>query len=322
MIDPLDMPTLFDRIDRGLLRFTGPKAAWFLDQLVTNDIEHLDDERGAEALLLTPKGKITSAMRVIVNGGSVYADVAADHSKSLTVFLEGRIFATQVEVEDVSDEFHLLSVFGPRSRETVGEVLQRMHMPELEHENCAFGGGLLISVARPVDGVDLWVRAERLDEVRSSLLKGGISPGSEDLLTDIQIISGFAVMGRDYDETFLTQEAAMEHAVHFHKGCYLGQEAVAMAQRGRVKKRLRHLVFDGRGAVGPVENEGDVVGEVKSFAAVGGQSFAIASIKTSVELGSRVKVGEAMASVHELPGTAEGERGPDARALREKLTAE
>lgn len=322
MTDLLDIPTLFDRTDRGLLRFTGPKAAWFLDQLVTNDIEHLDDERGAEALLLTPKGKITAAMRVIVNGGVVYADVAVDHAKSLAVFFEGRIFATRVEVEDVSDQFHLLSVLGPRSRETVSEALQRMHMPEREHENCVFGGGLLISVTRPLDGVDLWVRVERLDEVRSSLVNGAISPGSEDLLSDLQIANGFAVMGRDFDETFLIQEAAMEHAVHFHKGCYLGQEAVAMAQRGRVKRRLRHLVFDGEGASGPVESEGDVVGEVKGLAAFGGRSFAIAAIKTSVELGSQVKVGETLATVHELPGTAEGERGPDARALREKLAAE
>ncbi|MGH2687388.1 MAG: hypothetical protein ACRDKW_01060, partial [Actinomycetota bacterium] len=49
-----------DRRGTGVLRFRGPQARWFLDQLVTNRVVDLPAGAGADALLLTPKGRITA----------------------------------------------------------------------------------------------------------------------------------------------------------------------------------------------------------------------------------------------------------------------
>ncbi|HYN99024.1 MAG TPA: hypothetical protein VEU28_05065, partial [Actinomycetota bacterium] len=102
---------------------------------------------------------------------------------------------------------------------------------------------------------------------------------------------------------------------HFKKGCYLGQEAVAMAQRGRVKKRLRHLVFSGDPAAGEVNFEGQPAGTVTSVS----DGFGIAMVKTTVPLDSKVSVGGSTATVKELPGTVYGPSVPSARELRERL---
>ena len=91
-----------------------------------------------------------------------------------------------------------------------------------------------------------------------------------------------------------------------------------MTQRGRVKRRLRHLRFEGGDArTGTVRQGDEEVGRVTSAAG----RFGIGPVRTTVESGATVEVGEppARATVGELPGTVTGPSLPSARELRERL---
>ena len=62
------------------------------------------------------------------------------------------------------------------------------------------------------------------------------------------IDAGFAVVSAQVSERFLPQMLGLTDmgAVHFDKGCYLGQEVVARAQyRGEVKRRVRRYRYRG-----------------------------------------------------------------------------
>ncbi len=127
----------------------------------------------------------------------------------------------------------------------------------------------------------------------------------------------------DY-EGHLPQEAALEYLVHFSKGCYLGQEAVAMAQRGTVKKRLRHLHFQDEASTGSIFFEDNKVGVVTSAAGDSGIAKGIGMVSTMIALDSEVSVeteesGRVNAVIKPLPGTIEGPKLPSARELRERL---
>ncbi|MGH2770833.1 MAG: YgfZ/GcvT domain-containing protein, partial [Actinomycetota bacterium] len=156
---------------------------------------------------------------------------------------------------------------------------------------------------------------------------GGGERASEEEYEALRVLAGLPRFGVDFDEGYLPQEAAMERAVHFQKGCYLGQEAVAMAQRGRVKRRLRHLCFEKTPFIGEIFRMGEQMGRVTSIAAgfSGSEGYGIATIKTSVEVGAEVEVTDASegnrarAVVLELPGTVEGPKLPSARELRERI---
>ena len=51
----------------------------------------------------------------------------------------------------------------------------------------------------------------------------------------------------DLSERFLAQEANQPHALHFSKGCYLGQEIVERVRsRGQVHRVLTPLVLEGK----------------------------------------------------------------------------
>jgi folate-binding protein YgfZ len=76
------------------------------------------------------------------------------------------------------------------------------------------------------------------------------------------------VYGIDVDETNMMLEAGLSDAVSFSKGCYTGQEAVAMATyRGHVSKRLSGLAVEGD--IVPshgdrIEKDGKDIGQITS----------------------------------------------------------
>src|SRR3982074_1185585 len=108
-----------DRSDRGKLRFRGDQALWFCDQLLSNQVVDLADGEGAEALLLTPHGKIRALLRLVSNGGEVVADRGPGLSADLAEFFQGRVFSTRVEIADISDDFGIVSVLGPAADDVV-----------------------------------------------------------------------------------------------------------------------------------------------------------------------------------------------------------
>jgi tRNA-modifying protein YgfZ len=64
-----------DRTGRGLLRLSGPQAAWFLENTVTAAIESIEEGRWAESCFLTPKGKLVSHFSVGVLPEAMWLDV-------------------------------------------------------------------------------------------------------------------------------------------------------------------------------------------------------------------------------------------------------
>jgi folate-binding protein YgfZ len=311
-----------DRSQRGKLRFRGDQALWFCDQLLSNQVVGLADREGAEALLLTPHGKIRALLRLVYNGGEVVADMEPGLAAELAEFFRGRVFATRVEIAEVTDELGLVSVLGPAAEDVVRTVTQIDRMPAgAEHASVRCAAALVVRVARPIPGLDLFVPKAALDGTLASLEAAGGTPATQEEYEALRVTHGLARDRVDFDEGFLPQEAALERAVHFSKGCYLGQEAVAMTQRGRVRRRLRHLRFGGAARAGVVRHEGQEVGRVTSL----GDGFGIGPVRTSVAPGQRVEVGEdppAAAVVEELPGTVAGPRVPSARELRERLAGD
>ena len=319
---PFAAAGVVDRSQRGKLRFRGEQALWFCDQLLSNQVVGLADGEGAEALLLTPHGKIRALLRLVRNGGEVVADMEPGLAAGLAEFFQGRVFSTRVEIAEVTDELGLVSVLGPAAEDVVRTVTLISRMPaEAEHTSVRCAAAIVVRVARPIPGLDLYVPKGALAVTLASLTAAGGTPATQEDYEVLRATHGLARDRVDFDEGFLPQEAALERAVHFSKGCYLGQEAVAMTQRGRVKRRLRHLRFTGPARAGVVRHQGQEAGRVTSV----GDGFGIGPVRTSVALGEPVEVGEdppAAAVVEELPGTVAGPRVPSARELRERLAGD
>lgn len=308
----------FIDLPRDVLGFTGDQALWFCDQLLSNQVVTLDSGRGAEAMLLTPHGKVRALLRLLNTGDRVLADMEPSLAAGILGFFEGRIFTTRVAIEDLSGDLGVVSVLGPQADPIVAALLN-VQLGELpdgeEHANVRVGETVVARVQRPVPGLDLFALGPQHQAIVAGLEAAGVGRIPMDRYEAARVRAGVARDRVDFDEAYLPQEAALERAVHFAKGCYLGQEAVAMTQRGRIRRRLRHLRFDAGAALGPVLHAGAEVGVVTSA----GDGYGIGAVRTSVCLGEVVQVGERSAVVEELPGTWTGPERPSARELRESL---
>ena len=303
---------------RDVVLLRGDQALWFCDQLLSNQVVGLPAGQGAEALLLTPHGRIRAMLRLLNTGPDVLADLEGGLAAGIVEFFQGRVFTTRVTVEDVSDQMAVVSVLGPQADAIVSRatgVLPGELPAGEEHANVVAGGAVLARVQRPLGGLEVLVGRSSLGALTDALTAHG-APGLSNQQYEARRIRGGVVRDRlDVTDALLPQEAALERAVHFSKGCYLGQEAVAMTQRGRIKRRLRHLRFAGPAVVGPITAAGAEVGTVTSAA----EGFGIGLVRTTVGLGDEVVVGESTALVEELPGTWSGPARPGARELREAL---
>jgi folate-binding protein YgfZ len=95
---------------------------------------------------------------------------------------------------------------------------------------------------------------------------------SPEALNAMRLLMGAPAYGVDITEKYLPQETNQPQALHFNKGCYLGQEIVErIRSRGQVHRLLTPLTLTGelpKEFPTPLEADGKPVGEITSAAVV------------------------------------------------------
>lgn len=227
----------------AVLRLTGDDAAEFLQGQVTNDVEALRPGTGAYAAMLTPKGQMRADMRVLNTGDGllIVADAALMPviRRTIDTFRIGYGF----EVADVGDEFRIVSLVGPRSRELIGAALDAEAVPgERENDNVRVDHLLTVTTLL---GVDIIGPSAAIDRARRALAKAGAAEGDPQVLELARIERGIPRFGAEMDERTMPEEAGItERAVSFEKGCYVGQETVArLHYKGKPNRHLRSLAL-------------------------------------------------------------------------------
>lgn len=256
---------LIDLSYYGSIKVSGGEVVQFLNGLVTNNVKTLEVGKGMRAALLTGHGKVKALCRIL-NLSDTYLVIndPQTHEKVFK-YLFPFSYAGDFKVEDVSDEYRTVSVQGPSSHLVMKEICFEP-LPSLSEYDwfqtlIAGHRALVTRVSHTGEaGFDILVPASAIKDVWDFiLLKGSfhsIVPFGLRALDSLRIEAGIPVYGRDVDETNMMLETGLEDAVSFTKGCYTGQEAVAMATyRGHISKKLSGLTLSGE----IVPRQGDVV---------------------------------------------------------------
>ncbi len=207
---------------RGVIRVGGPEAAEFLQGLITNDVEKATEDTAIYAALLTPQGKILFDFFVVKSGGGFLLDCHGEYAAALAKRLSMYRLRANVEIEDLSEAWTVIAVFGAGEHPNIGFADPRL-------------AGLGTRVLYPVsDG--------------PAQIDGAVAATEEDYL--IWCLShGLPNIPQDagQDKTFLLEANFDElNGVDFTKGCYVGQELAArMKHRAKVRKRLMPVTFTG-----------------------------------------------------------------------------
>ncbi|MBA3431840.1 MAG: folate-binding protein YgfZ [Actinobacteria bacterium] len=265
-----------DRSERGKLALTGPQRAWFLHQVVTQAFEDITPGEARDAAMITAHGRMTGYCEALATEDAVLCHFESELIGVFEETLRRYVFATQVDIADVTSARGLVLVAGSGWREIGGIVA-----PEAsQHRTTSLG----------VEAGYLWLEGTGVQDVMAALEDSGAKVAGEADLEHIRISNGVARWGREMNTKAFPQEVGIEgNAIHYDKGCYLGQEAMAKIHfRGKVNRKLVRVVADAPLSVGAeVSEEGQKVGSVTSAS----NGIGLALVRHTVAPGAEVSAG-------------------------------
>jgi folate-binding protein YgfZ len=228
-------------------------------------------------------------------------EIAADQYEKLMAHLEHFIIMDDVELAPLGGEkpsepgaLTAVGLTGPQADDVMG----RLGLPVSAHPmtgKCVEWNGLDLRILR-VYGVvtphyEFWLPTSGLGKLWTCLRAAGASPVGCASLEKLRIAEGIPTYGVDMVERDLPQETAQMRALHFNKGCYLGQEIVErIHSRGSVHRHLRPLELSGPAPEGGTElfqEDGTPAGQITSAAelplAGGNRTFALGTVRAEAE---------------------------------------
>lgn len=223
---------------RGRIRAIGADRARLLHALCTNHVQQLTPGEGCYAFFLNAQGRIQADAHILCFEDHLLIDTEPETRERLLAHIDRYIIADDVTIEDRSDSISTLAIEGPTS----AEVLARLGAPAPEKSyGWAPWGHRWTARLAATGGTGFWILSapEDLEALSASL---DLPQASEDDVRKVRLENGKPRYGEDIFDTTIPHETRQMHAVHFNKGCYLGQEIVERVRsRGRVNKELRRL---------------------------------------------------------------------------------
>jgi folate-binding protein YgfZ len=261
-------------IDRAFLRITGPDAQRWLNGMVTNDIQSLQPGEGNYSFLLNAQGRIlgdctvyrepdSTALAFLLETGKSQLDAIQQH-------LDKFIIMDDVELQPAASNLSGLLILGPGAPAILRDYYRSFHTEDhsamtplrlaFDSEN---GDQITTPSAALVPQFEIWKSTATADSLMQYTLAAGAVPVSPSALEQLRILSGTPLYGTDIRNTAAAHELPQEtapigvqsRALHFTKGCYLGQEIVErIHSRGNV-----HRTFAGFQLTGALPTPGTVL---------------------------------------------------------------
>jgi folate-binding protein YgfZ len=215
--------------DRGVVAVTGEDALAFLDNLVTNSLDGMEEGNARFAALLNPQGKMLFEFLAVRTAVGFLLDVRRDKAGELVKRLTLYRLRAKVEIKDVSAHHAIAAVWWmplgarPTSFTYEAEVVE--------------------TFADPRDsrlGVRLIVKTSENEQPIRQL--SGVTMSDETAYQRARVDAAVAEAGFDYalgDAYPHEANFDLTNGVSFTKGCYVGQEVVSrMQNKTVVRKRV------------------------------------------------------------------------------------
>jgi len=293
----------------GWIRITGEDRVRWLNGMVTNSIQELKPGEGCYNFFLNAQGRIQGDSTAWMMEDSILLETAADRVAPLMAMLDHFIIMDDVELKEVQ-HFHGLLLAGPMAEQLLAlaplpipaaGISYQIAGPEDDNNNPF----LILRTGCPlVPRFEIWCYEDKREGIcgfiGSNLNTAQV--GAEDL-EQLRILEGTPLYGVDIRDKDLPQETNQTRALHFSKGCYLGQEIVErIRSRGNVHRTFSGFVLEGELPAAGVALTVDEkpVGELTSVARIQLPSGAV-----QLALGYiRREMLERDATIHYLGGTA------------------
>ncbi|MGC4052013.1 MAG: glycine cleavage T C-terminal barrel domain-containing protein [Paludibaculum sp.] len=277
---------ILDLSARGRIRASGEDRKRLLHAMTTNHVQELEPGGTIYAFFLNAQGRIQADVWIHAEEEHLLLDVEPEVREKVFAHLDKFIIADDVTLEDITATTAEIAVEGPNAAP----------LPKQ--------GVVFAATATGQPGFRMVVPLEeRASLIAALAAAGAVAASAEDVLA-VRVENGVPRFGDDIADSNLVQETQQMQAVHFNKGCYLGQEIVERVRsRGQVNRLLTRLRIEG--ATVPPSGEKVMAGDQEAgtltsaaYSPSGGCVRALAYLRAKfIAPGAGLTVGGAAAEV-------------------------
>ncbi len=227
--------------DRGLLYINGDDVKGFLQNIITNNIENVTEDRSCFSALLTPQGKYLYDFIIIKHKSGYFLDCEKKIIENLYKQLNLYKLRSKVDISNLSNEFVVASLTKEKflelenSKDENGFTIKFREDPIfLDPRSDKLGARLVINLEKLYLSIKkLGLEVSDVNEYYNNSHKLGIAQIDTNKLQD-------KIFGIECNFEEL-------NGIDFKKGCYVGQENTARIKlKDKLSKRLFAIkVLDG-----------------------------------------------------------------------------
>ena len=219
--------------DRGILYINGADTKEFLQNLISNDINKVNENNSCFASLLTPQGKFLFAFIIVKHKSGYFIDCEKSQVEALFKQLSIYKLRSNVEIMNLSNEFVVAAISRKKFLEfkgvsdEIGNTIRYREDPVLlDPRNKDLGARLVINLEK------LYLSLKKLQ------LKDDNVSTYYNLSHDLGIAQ--KDMNKLQNKIFGIECNFEElNGIDFKKGCYVGQENTARIKlKNKLSKRL------------------------------------------------------------------------------------
>jgi folate-binding protein YgfZ len=298
---------------RGKIVLTGSDRVRWLNGMITNNVRDLAINRGVYAFLLNAQGRIQADLYAYNRGDYLLVDTDQSQVEKLLGIFDHYIIMDDVEVSNSSDKVTAIGIAGPRAEEVLratGVEVSALDSLQLREATWQQTRVTIVRGDSPATAsYEVWLAPADVSTFWNALVKAGAVPVGSEAYELFRIAAGVPAYGQDIRERDLPQETEQGRAVHFSKGCYVGQEIVErIHSRGNVHRMFTGFLLEEAKAESPatVQVDGKDVGEITSAATLPlterDLAVALGYIRREAGVpGKEVQIGDTKALVSRLP---------------------
>lgn len=219
--------------DRAILYINGDDAKEFLQNLISNDINKVNDDNSCFASLLTPQGKFLFEFIIVKHKSGYFIDCEKSQANDLFKQLSIYKLRSKVEILNLSNEFVIAVLDSEKflsfdnAKDVLGHTVKYREDPiVLDPRHKELGARLIIN----------------LEKLYLSLKKLGLK--SADPIEYYKISHQLGIVPKNLNKLqnkLFGIECNFEelNGLDFKKGCYVGQENTARIKlKNKLSKRL------------------------------------------------------------------------------------
>ena len=252
---PVDPPTaiLADLSgDYGLIAADGPEARSFLQGQLSTNLPALTPALSQLSSWSNAKGRVVTTLRVLECDGRILLSLPKALTATVLKRLSLYVLRTKVTLADVSDTLVQFGLAGAKATELLaaGDLSAPLEINAVTNSQ----GVRLVRLHGATPRYAVIGEPHRLQPLWTKLVNHDAHPAGGDAWTLLRILAGEPEVHPETSEHFVAQMLGLEElgAVHFNKGCYLGQEVIARAHyRGAVKRHLQRAGCNSTGTLRP-----------------------------------------------------------------------